>query len=201
MTCELLLDDQLRDGHEHAGAGLKAEAKDGAAPAKALESLHTTAQLDVARLAARSRMRDHGELMRAGRGSEANDAATDAEFMSAPDRTPDVELGLAARAAAIGAPQDAARRYRGLLAALGDESPLGAVAAFRLAHLVRGRGAREQAITLLERAIRGADENLRPHVLVELAALFAAAAAAIRPKSCMRKPSPPTTQTWRRRPR
>jgi|SRR5947209_356709 len=169
MTGELFVDDQLRSGHERADAGIEAEFADGAALARSLKSLRTSAQVDVARVAARSRMRDHGELMRAGRGNEADNAAAEAESMSDPDGTPEVELGLAARAAALGAAEDAERRYRGLLAALGDESALGAVAAFRLAHLVRERGVREEAIALWERAIRGADENLRPHVLVELA--------------------------------
>lgn len=155
MTNELFLEEQLRGRHERADP--------------ALDSLRTTAQVDVARAAARSLMRHHGELMRAGRGNEADEAAAEAEGMSDPARTPDVELELAARAAAIGSPDDAERRYRGLLAALGDESALGAVAAFRLAHLGIARGAREEAVALWERSLRGADENLRPHVLVELA--------------------------------
>jgi tetratricopeptide (TPR) repeat protein len=169
MTGELSLEDQLRSRHGRADPGPESESSDRAALARALEALRTTAQVEVTRAAARSHMRYHGELMRAGRGNEADKAAADADSMSDPYRTPDVELELAARAAAIGSPADAERRYRGLLAALGDESALGAVAAFRLAHLRIERGAREEAIGLWKRALRSADENLRPHVLVELA--------------------------------
>jgi tetratricopeptide (TPR) repeat protein len=169
MTGELFLDDQRCSGRDCGNPGLESEVTDGAALAKSLESLRTSARVDVARAAARSLMRNHDELMRAGRVTDAERAAAEAESMSDPDRTPDVELGLAARAAAIGGSANAERRYRGLLAALGDESALGAVAAFRLAHILIERGERGEAITLWERALLGADENLRPHVLVELA--------------------------------
>lgn len=136
----------------------------------AVESLRAAAHAQDVRVAARSRMRDHQQLMQAGRTAEAAEAASGAEALSHPVQTPDVELALAARAASRGDECEAERRYYGvLLHSSGHATSMGATAAYRLAHLRLGKGARDEAIKLFRRALAGADENLRAHVLVELA--------------------------------
>lgn len=113
--------------------------------------------------------RRHRHLAQAGHAADAAAEAALAQSLSRPDTTPDVELELAARSAALGSDDEAETRYAGVLEALGDHSALGAIAAFRLALMRLERDERREALALLERALCGADESLRPHVLISLA--------------------------------
>jgi len=119
--------------------------------------------------AARAFLRLHRLLISAGEADEAWDALARARELSDPHRSPDVELELAARAGALGQNAEAEQRYRGVLAALTDTHRLGALAAFRLGELRCEQGFVHEALWLWRSALRGCDEDLRPHVLSRLA--------------------------------
>src|SRR6185437_12180656 len=88
---------------------------------------------------------------------------------STPALTPDIELELAARDASLGRREEAQRRYEAVLNVLEASTPLGATAAFRLAHLLLEQRQHRNAVDLLERALHGADTSLRPHIEFALA--------------------------------
>jgi tetratricopeptide (TPR) repeat protein len=138
-------------------------------PELALRELAGVDSRDNRVAAARACLRLHRLLIAAGEDTEAWDALARASELSDPRHSPDVELELAARAAALGQRVEAARRYRGVLAAFTHTHRLGALAAFRFGELVCEQGARDQAAALWRLALQGADENLRPHVLTRLA--------------------------------
>ena len=119
--------------------------------------------------AARAFLRLHRLLISAGEADEAWDALARAGELSDPHRSPDVELELAARAGALGQNAEAEQRYRSVFAALTDAHRLGALAAFRLGDLRCEQGFAHEALWLWRSALRGCDEDLRPHVLSRLA--------------------------------
>jgi tetratricopeptide (TPR) repeat protein len=118
---------------------------------------------------ARLRMRRQRLLARAGDGLAAAREGELARRASTPELTPDVELELAARDASLGKLAEAERRYEAVLDVLEASSPLGALTAFRLAHLLLERREHHAAADLLERALHGANTNLLPHVELALA--------------------------------
>lgn len=119
--------------------------------------------------AARAFLRLHRLLISAGQADEAWDALARVEELSDPRHSPDVELELAARAGALGQHVEAEDRYRAVLVALTDAHRLGALAAFRLGELRHEQGFAHEAVWLWRSALRGCDEDLRPHVLSRLA--------------------------------
>ncbi|MHB8490685.1 MAG: tetratricopeptide repeat protein [Solirubrobacteraceae bacterium] len=119
--------------------------------------------------AARASLRLHRLLIAADEVVPAWDALARATELSDPRRSPDVELQLGARAAALGLRDEAARRYQAVLSARTHRDRFGALAAYRLAELQSEQGARDKALVLWRLALQGSDENLRPHVLIRLA--------------------------------
>jgi tetratricopeptide (TPR) repeat protein len=119
--------------------------------------------------AARARLRLHRLQIATGQTIQAWDALATTNELSDPRHSPDVELELAARAAALGQRDEATRRYRAVLAARTHRDQLGALAAYRLGELQSEQSARDEAVALWRLALQGADEDLRPHVLVRLA--------------------------------
>ncbi|MFI4978523.1 MAG: tetratricopeptide repeat protein [Solirubrobacterales bacterium] len=151
---------QLQLGIHHAAQG----------QTEAAERAFAAVDPDDDRLAAaRASLRLHRLLIATGQTVQAWDALATTNELSDPRRSPDVELELAARDAALGQRDEAARRYRAVLAARTHRDRLGALAAYRLGELQSEQGARDQATELWRLALQGADENLRPHVLVRLA--------------------------------
>lgn|GEM_PF-5655401 len=118
---------------------------------------------------ARLRMRRQRRLARAGDELAAAREAELAQGVSTPALTPDIELELAARDASLGRREEAQRRYEAVLNVLEASTPLGATAAFRLAHLLLEQRQHRNAVDLLERALHGADTSLRPHIEFALA--------------------------------
>jgi tetratricopeptide (TPR) repeat protein len=122
--------------------------------------------------AARASLRLHRLLIATGQTTEAWDALATTNELSDARHAPDVELELAARDATLGQHEEAAQRYRAVLASRTHRDPLGALAAYRLGDLQSEQGARDRAAALWRLALHGADEGLRPHVLVRLADLL-----------------------------
>jgi tetratricopeptide (TPR) repeat protein len=119
--------------------------------------------------AARASLRLHRLLIATGQTIQAWDALATTNELSDPRHSPDIELELAARAAALGQRDEAARRYRAVLTARTHRDRLGALAAYRLGELQSEQSARDEATALWRLALQGADEDLRPHVLMRLA--------------------------------
>jgi predicted negative regulator of RcsB-dependent stress response len=151
---------QLQLGIHHAAQG----------QTEAAERAFAAVDPDDDRLtAARANLRLHRLLIATGQTIQAWDALATTKELSDPRHSPDVELELAARAAALGQRDEADRRYRAVLTARTHRDRLGALAAYRLGELQSEQGARDQAAALWRLALQGADEDLRPHVLVRLA--------------------------------
>jgi tetratricopeptide (TPR) repeat protein len=117
----------------------------------------------TARLSARRQR----QLAQSGDHASAGREADLADLLSSADLTPDVELQLAGRAAVLGASDDARTRYERVMRAAGF-SPMGAIAAFRLAELGGDEHRGDEALILLEWAVQAADEHLLPYALIKL---------------------------------
>jgi tetratricopeptide (TPR) repeat protein len=120
-------------------------------------------------VAARAQLRLHRLHLSIGQETEAWDALEGARELSDARQSPDVELELGAHAAALGQADEAREHFRAVLSAFSPRERMWALAAFRLGYVQYEQGAQTEAVALWRRAMRGADEDLLPHVLMRLA--------------------------------